>query len=146
VIENFVLFLYTTDYDTKKKGDKTHTANSISCFKLHAQMFALAKKYAVQGLAELSAQKYQACLDSTSNSATFVRFLESIPDIYGLTPPSMELLRGISTRFARNRLRHFQEDEKSRASYEAITSAYPAFAQDVLDLFVKNCRCSAYRY
>ncbi|KAJ5414169.1 hypothetical protein N7509_000796 [Penicillium cosmopolitanum] len=73
-IEALVSYLYTRDYDTKVDSDKMQTAESLSDFKLYAHMFAIAEKYKVQGLADLSAKNYQACLDLITDCPEFIRF------------------------------------------------------------------------
>jgi hypothetical protein len=129
------------------------TTELLSDFKLHSYMFAIAEKYTIQGLADLSAKDYKACLDLITDCPAFIRFMDSIPDVYDLIPTSVKSLRKISTKFAvKMNLNRYLADEKFRTTYKSITSAFPAFARGVIYVFVTEsprppgCVCKIKNY
>src|SRR5215471_21857362 len=74
-------------------------------------MFALAEKYDIEGLRVLSLEKFSSRLE---NSSTALEFLESVPDVYTLTAPSVRSLRDEVTLFATIDLQKYLQDQSNR--------------------------------
>ncbi|KAL2009614.1 hypothetical protein VTN00DRAFT_5421 [Thermoascus crustaceus] len=114
MVQKFVDYLYTANYDESMQTADQECAPPISTLQVHARMFALADKYDVKALQMLSSEEYSNRLESSS---TALEFLESIPDVYTLTAPSVKSLRDKVTRFARINLEKYL-DPSAREVYE----------------------------
>ncbi|KAI6258967.1 hypothetical protein MCOR31_010439 [Pyricularia oryzae] len=76
-------------------------------------MFALANIYQVDQLQNLAAAKYDKAVEETSHIQDV---LDSIPDIYGLTPDSVRTLREIAVMAVRIKLGHQSAAACARSS------------------------------
>lgn len=133
LVEKLVSFLYTANYDDTVDTPETESSPPISSLQLHARVFALADKYSVSGLSELCIMKYKRGLEYRLDP---VEFIQSIPDVYTLTPAPVRALKDVVARFARNRLAGFLSRESARLVYNYVVPNAPGFAKDLLDLYI----------
>ncbi len=93
-----VEYFYTGDYGNfgesmQKQGkEKSECSDEETppALRLHAQVFALAEMYQVNPLQDLAVTKYSKALGTIPD---IERLLDSIPDVYQLTPTSVRALR-----------------------------------------------------
>jgi hypothetical protein len=130
MVEKMINYLYTADYDSDENVDQP----DISRLQFHARMFALADKYDIEGLCLLSSEKF---LSRFRSSPSALELLESIPDVYTLTPSSVRTLRDKATLCARTNFKKYLRDQSVREAYEKIATEYPEFIKDVLDLYIQ---------
>lgn len=133
IVDKLLQYLYTGDYTSilGKNGENV----DISALQLHARVFALADKYDVQGLCELVMAKYYSRLEDDFNA---VEFLESIPDVYHLTPPEIGTQRTLAIHFARKFLEKTLHDTAYKKIYHDITLQVPTFTKYLLDSYIAS--------
>ncbi|KAL1969767.1 hypothetical protein VTN77DRAFT_7276 [Rasamsonia byssochlamydoides] len=133
MVRKLIDYFYTADYDQNVESADTECAPPISALQIHVRMFVLADKYDIEGLRVLSSEKYSNRLMSPCSA---LEFLESVPDVYTLTAPSVRVLRDEVTHFARVNLENYIQDQSVREVYEKIATEVPHFVKDVLDSFI----------
>lgn len=84
-IKRMVDYLYTGNYSEKSNTKPEDSPVDTSILSLHVTMFALANKYDIKGLEILSANRYSKVLSQNQDVRDF---LQSVPDVYRLTPDS----------------------------------------------------------
>jgi hypothetical protein len=134
IVEKLVQYFYVGDYTGLSEEDK-NAYPEMSELQLHARVFALADKYDVQSLCDLSAEKYSSRLQ---DHVDVVEFLHSVPDVYNLTPPPVERLRILFLFSARKRLENALQDSSHSQIYDSITSQVPAFTKDLLKSYITS--------
>jgi hypothetical protein len=140
MVEKLIDYFYTADYDEcVVSAGETEYGPVVSGFQVHTRMFALADKYDIEGLRILSVEKYSRRLKEASTSPKYQEFLESVPEVYDLPPPSARPLRNEVTHFARISLAKFLKGQSVREAYEKIAVDTPDFIKDVLDLYMEEC-------
>jgi hypothetical protein len=123
-LRKMIDFFYSTDYD----GDVLEVANT-SVLQLHAQMFLLADQYDIPGLLSIAAKKFRArCIDSWDA----LELLQSMRDLYKLTPPSMIRLREFACVVIRGHLPEMLDDAVTAECFEKTVLEVPEFAKDLL--------------
>jgi hypothetical protein len=132
MVQKLIDYFYTADYD--EIVNEPGTDEVISGLQVHARMFALADKYDIEGLLVLSSEKFSNRFRSSPNG---LELLESVPDVYALTPPSVKILRNKVTLCARINLKTSLRDQSVREVYERIATEHPDFVKDVLDLYIR---------
>ncbi|KAK6810547.1 hypothetical protein RU639_013718 [Aspergillus parasiticus] len=78
IVEKALEYFYVGDY-TGLSQDDDSACPEMSALQLHARVFALADKYDVQSLCDLSVEKYSSKLQDHFD---VVEFLYSVPDVY----------------------------------------------------------------
>jgi hypothetical protein len=131
LVEKLVDYFYTMDYDENGSGQ---LEQHISGLQVHARMFALADKYDVEGLRELSSEKFQA--RSITSPKNVLELLESVPDVYTLTPPSQKTLRYKVAFKVKKVLKDHLQNRSVREVYERIATEYSDFVKGVLDVYI----------
>jgi len=134
MIKKLIDYFYTADYNENVDQPNTESHQRVSILQVHARMFALADKYDIGGLRVLSAEKFSSRFKSSPDG---LELLESVPDVYTLTPPSVKTLRSRLTLCARIILKKSLQDKSVREVYEKIANEYPDFIKEVLDLYIK---------
>jgi ribosomal protein L40E len=135
IITALLQYLYIGDYTSILGKDGEKNDLNISTLQLHARVFALADKYAVQGLCDLVMAKYYSRLKDDFNT---IEFLESIPDVYHSTPPEIDTLRVLAIHFARKHLEKSLQDRANKRIYDHITSEVPTFTKRLLDSYIAS--------
>lgn len=122
--------------------------NDLTPLRLHAQMFALAEMYQVDPLQSLAVAKY---IKDVEMGATIEDMLQSIPDIYDLTPISARSLRDKAVIAVRTKLRGLPRYHNGVytvsatkkvaadiliAKYDDIVAETPEFLKDLLSLYI----------
>lgn len=130
MVDYFYIGDYATDLTEEDRGKGV-----TSVLLVHAEMFALADKYAIEGLETLAADKYERDLRRRSNAHEF--FL-SIPTIYELTPASSRGLRDKVLRFAREKLRDFLHSAEVKEAFDSLAIEMPEFTKELLDSFLRH--------
>lgn len=128
-----VSFLYTENYSDRVQSSETKPPSLCSALQLHARVFVLADKYAVNNLLALCVEKYQRRLQSLCDP---VEFIESIPEVYALPPTSTRALKEVAARFARINISNYLQEETVQIAYNSITESVPEFVKDLLDLYI----------
>jgi hypothetical protein len=126
LVEKLVDYFYTMGYNENWSGQPEQY---ISRLQVHARMFALADKYDIEGLRQLSLGKFRK-----ANSA--LELLESVPDVYTLTPPSLRALRDAAALCFKLDLKNHIQNQSVREVYERIATEHPDFVKDVLDVCI----------
>ncbi|KAJ6024051.1 hypothetical protein N7540_004848 [Penicillium herquei] len=167
VVSKVVSFLYTQSYDESqgKEGDD-NAIPEFSDLQLHARVFAFADRYHIPRLMSFSAEKYKAGLDFLATkpptlwrrqklheenkpkrlrrtceiSSSVIEFLESVPDVFNLTPEATVQLGQICLQFACQRVPYYSMTESFREPYENTLSEAPQFAKGLLDQFFTRSR------
>ncbi|KAL8364645.1 hypothetical protein RB595_003769 [Gaeumannomyces hyphopodioides] len=125
---------------------------AASC--IHARMFALADMYQVDHLQSLAATKYGKALEKRSNIQDL---LDSIPDVYQLTPCSVRALRNKAVTALRvelgrtKRLRQYTAADPTTsgdnsgggvdsfmAAYDEVATETPEFLKDLLSSYIRT--------
>jgi speckle-type POZ protein len=75
MVKKLIDYFYTADYNENVDQPNTESHQRVSILQVHARMFALADKYDIEGLRQLSLGKFRK-----ANSA--LELLESVPDVY----------------------------------------------------------------
>lgn len=133
-VRRMVDYFYIGDYATElTEEDRCKGASSVLV--VHAEMFALADKYAIEGLETLAAYKYERDLRRQQDAHEF--FL-SIPAVYELTPGSSRGLRDKVLCFARERLGRFITLAEVKEEFDSLTIEMPEFAKELLDSFLRH--------
>ena len=116
------------DHDAPEppSSEKT-TANTTSPLLLNIEIFTLADKYAIRGLAELSLTKFRAILEYKWDTTVF---LSTIAPAYENTPDSVRGLRDVIVEYARRYLDLILETEDK--ALEGVVEAVPSFAMALL--------------
>lgn len=135
IVRGMVEYLYTGIYDDKRAGASEETLESISAAKFNARMFALADKYQIDGLQTLSASKYTYAISMNDHSYTF---LETIPEVYLMTPPTARALRDVALSFCRRHLTTRLEITEVQMAFDRVSAEVPDFARELLYSFVKT--------
>ena len=97
-------------------------------------MFALADKYDIPRLSALAHAKYQLRLQNSWDPA---EFLQSVPDVYEMTPTSIRLLRDEVAKCARVKLEKALKSADMEPIYEDVVENVPGFTRDVLRLHIR---------
>ncbi|OAL42720.1 hypothetical protein IQ07DRAFT_525665, partial [Pyrenochaeta sp. DS3sAY3a] len=127
-LENLVEFFYSMDHD-----EVMPEGTNVSPLQLHAQMFALADRYDISELLSVAAKKY---CERCTNSWEPIEFLDSIEDVYELTPASMDSLRKAACVTIRRHLPGILDDSVTAERYEKALSENPDFAKDLLHSYI----------
>ncbi|OBS25166.1 hypothetical protein FPOA_05701 [Fusarium poae] len=102
MVQLMVDYLYTGDYSVDMNGaSEEDTGYNSAALSTHAVMYSLGDKYDIEGLRNLSTQKYCSELHGSLSTNDF---FSSIPYVYTLTPESSRDLRDPVLSFARNLL------------------------------------------
>jgi hypothetical protein len=129
-LKKMIDFFYSTDYDE----DLPEIANT-SALQLHAQMFLLADQYDIPGLLFIAAKKFRArCV----NSWDALEFLQSMRELYKLTPPSIIRLRETACVVIRGRLPEMLDDAVTADCFEKTVLEIPDFAKDLLSAYISR--------
>lgn len=121
MVRRMVDFFYTGNYMDNSNTNQHLSSNEVehndeegtTALRTHARMFALANIYKVDQLQNLAAAKYDKAVEETSHIQDV---LDSIPDIYGLTPDSVRTLREIAVMAVRIKLGHQSAAACARSS------------------------------
>jgi hypothetical protein len=132
IVDKMIDYFYNGDYDVAVTS--VIEEQTISALRIHARMFALADKYAVDVLLSLSAAKYSDRLIDSE----ILEFLGSIPDVYTLTPSLARGLRDQAIKHARINLPQYLGNTSIRQAYEGIASTTPEFIKELLDSYMKT--------
>lgn len=163
MVRRMVDYFYTGDYTYCSEspqdlcqGKPEHSdEEAFPEMRVHARMFALAEMYQVDGLRTLAVTKYgEATVGAKSPSIQ--ELLDSIPDIYQLTPSSVRLLRdkvvvtlraelGRATRRQQVSVsNHTEAGDQSgggvdtlMAVYDKIAAESPEFLKDLLSSYIR---------
>ncbi|KAL8364643.1 hypothetical protein RB595_003769 [Gaeumannomyces hyphopodioides] len=161
MVRRMVEYFYTGDYTdcneatrdpSKEKADNDELGLAASC--IHARMFALADMYQVDHLQSLAATKYGKALEKRSNIQDL---LDSIPDVYQLTPCSVRALRNKAVTALRvelgrtKRLRQYTAADPTTsgdnsgggvdsfmAAYDEVATETPEFLKDLLSSYIRT--------
>lgn len=129
-------YLYTGDYGIELPGQEAPKSNNAGkILSVHAKTFALADQYLIHGLKTLSVEKYRAAFAA---HGTIFNFLDTIMDIYTLTPDTVRELRETAVGFARQHLPKALNSVEEREAFEKVTTEVPAFAKDLLHSFLQS--------
>jgi hypothetical protein len=123
-LKKMIDFLYSTDYDE----DSLEVANT-SVLQLHAQMFLLADQYDIPGLLFIAAKKFRARCVSSWDA---LQFLQTMHDLYKLTPPSIIRLRETACVVIQGHLPEMLDDAVTADCFEKTVLEVPDFAKDLL--------------
>lgn len=142
-VNKMIDYFYSGDYDVAATSEIQE--QNISALRIHARMFALADKYAVDALLSLSAAKYSDRL----RDSEILEFLGSIPDVYTLTPSLVRELRDEAIKYTRINLPQYLGNTSVRQSYKGIAITTPEFVKKLLDSYIEtpmigkcwNCGC-----
>ncbi|KAK4148497.1 hypothetical protein C8A00DRAFT_47652 [Chaetomidium leptoderma] len=164
MVRRMVDYFYTGDYkdrsesipqDRSKEKPKCSDGERLTALCIHARMFALADMYQVDHLQSLAATKYGKALEEQPNTE---ELLNSISDVYQLTPASVRALRdkavvAFRVQLGRTRWFHqpsfFADPEPSakesggaidtlRAAYDEVATESPEFLKDLLSSYIRN--------
>jgi hypothetical protein len=128
-VKKMIDYLYRANLD-----DSIDDTASLSCLQLYAQIFSLADKYCVAGLASVCCEKFELRL---ANEPT--EFKGSIASVYDLTPATVRGLRDIGIRFAHVFfVPSFEQHPENKATYESVEKLFPDFSKDLLNLFIQK--------
>jgi len=154
MVRRMVEYFYTGDYtdcsastqDPSKDKPGCSDEEGLTALCIHARMFALADIYQVDRLQSLAASKYGKALEKRSNIHDL---LDSISDIYQLTPCSVRALRDMAVVALRvelgraTRLRQSSGDHSAGAAdslmavYDEIATETPEFLKDLLSSYIR---------
>lgn len=165
VVRRMVDYFYTGDYgdpivptqtpDQCPVKPESSNEEELPPLRLHARMFALADMYQVDHLQTLAVNKYGKAVDRTSS---FQDLLDSIPDVYQLTPSSVRALRDKAIIAFRAELERAprsgdwpfetsspdQSGQHSKGAADALIAAYdevaaetPEFLKDLLNSYIR---------
>ncbi|AEO59864.1 hypothetical protein MYCTH_2020741, partial [Thermothelomyces thermophilus ATCC 42464] len=98
MVRRMVEYFYTGNYkdcgeptqDPSKETPECSDEEGLTALCIHARVFALAEMYQVDGLQSLAVTKYGKALARSTNIQDL---LDSIPDVYQLTPCTVRALR-----------------------------------------------------
>ena len=137
-LQKMVQFFYSMNYDDdipeEIEATERETVSRISLLQLHARMFALGDRYDIPGLRDVAVKKYSSRCTVFWES---LEFLESICDVYGRTPSSVQHLRNAACFLMRKNLPKMLDDEAVATVYERVLSEVPNFTKDMLGIYVK---------
>jgi hypothetical protein len=129
-LKKMIDFLYSTDYDE----DSLEVANT-SVLQLHAQIFLLAGRYNIPGLLSIAVKKFRArCVDFWDA----LELLQSMRDVYKLTPPSMIRLRETACVVIQGHLPEMLDDAVTAECFEKTVLEVPDFAKDLLSGYINR--------
>ncbi|GAB1320967.1 BTB domain-containing protein [Madurella fahalii] len=160
MVRRMVEYFYTGDYEdcsrseqapTEKKPENNGSSSEedgLTPLRLHAKMFALADMYQVDHLQSLAVSKYGKELGW---GAKIQDILDSIPDVYQLTPSSVRALRDRAVVALRAELgkptrlrfeRSGDQGDKTTAdtlleAYDEIAAESPEFLKDLLSSYIR---------
>jgi len=153
LVRRMVEYFYTGDYEdcsiqfrmptvTEEKPAGDHgdeEENGLTSLRLDAEMLALAEMYQADSLQSLAVAKY----GKEIVGARTQYLLDSIPDVYDLTPSSVRALRGkavIAVRTAITKPTRFFGDEAAADiilnNYDDIIAETPEFLKDLLSSYI----------
>lgn len=133
IVNKMIDYFYRGDYHAAEATQVDEQGGvDVSALQLHARIFALADKYAVDSLMHLSAAKYSNRL----KHSTILDFLQSIPDVYALTPAAVRALRNEAVQHARMNLARSLVDPSVKRAYEDVASITPDFVKELLDSYM----------
>ena len=173
LVRRMIEFFYTGDYqdwgdqpsqvpgEKQKKNhenrDNDSEENTVTALCLHAKMFALADMYQVDRLQSMAVAKYGKELE---RGASMQDVLDSIPDVYQLTPSTVRALRdraiiAVRTGVRKPTQRLFETSgDQSRnevaadtllGNWDGIVAESPDFLKDLLSSYLRTPllgRCS----
>ncbi|KAK4134630.1 hypothetical protein BT67DRAFT_379345, partial [Trichocladium antarcticum] len=163
IVRRMVEYFYTGDYkdcnestqDPNQEKPECSDEEGLTALCIHARMFALADMYHVDRLQSLAVTKYSKAMEKTPNIGDL---LDSISDVYRLTPPSVRTLRDkvivafrVQLGWTR-RLRQtsfFPDLEPSAdesggatdtlmAAYDEVATESPEFLKDLLSSYIRS--------
>lgn len=163
MVRRMVDFFYTGDYkvcsesaeEISKEKPECSDEEGLTALCTHARMFALADMYDVDRLQSLAATKYSKELEKNPNIEDL---LDSVSDVYRLTPTSVRTLRDkaiVAVRVQLGRTRRlrqpnfFADPEPSRdesggatdtlmAAWDEIATEFPEFLKDLLGSYIRT--------
>jgi hypothetical protein len=99
-------------------------------------MFSVGEKYSINGLCELSTEKYIRRL----NDCSALEFLHSVPNVYNMTPASIRPLRDAAKKYAKRILEYYIKEKYTEIQevYESVTPTVPDFLKDYLDAYIES--------
>ncbi len=154
-----VNYFYSGNYEADKVPDRDKPEsgdedNKLTALRLHAKMFALAHMYQVDDLESLAVAKYRNALGN--QLVAIDDLLNSIPDVYELTPPSVRALRDQVILAVRTRLLSGTRPPSGfmngpsgseapagaadtlMVAYDELATSSPDFLRDLLDSFIRS--------
>lgn len=121
-----VEYLYTGHYKVQPR-DSEDKCDAASPPTFHARMFALADKYLIDGLQNLSAAEFKKAVRCEESTCSLLR---SINEIYSLECESSQTLRDIIVQSIRARTLPPLKSDVAEALDE-ITNQVPNFTKDI---------------
>ena len=128
--------------------------NELPALCIHARMFALADMYQVEGLRNLAVTKYG---EELNQGPSIKDILDSIPDVYQLTPSSVRTLRDKAVLALRLQLERGKRPRQPSAgnaapsgnemggageafmeAYSELATESPEFLKDLLSSYIRN--------
>lgn len=122
-------YLYTGNYADTIDPDISNTVDNSSILSVHAAMCALADKYGIQGLADLSTSKYGKALQKIPDLKSFIL---SVPHVYGSKSQTSPGLRDWAVAFAREKIPAHLSDPEIKRDFDRCISENREFMQDML--------------
>lgn len=162
MVRRMVEYFYTADYkdcgestqDPSKETPECSDEEGLTALCIHARVFALAEMYQVDGLQSLAVTKYG---NAVARSANIQDLLDSIPDVYQLTPCTVRALRdkvivGLHVELGRTtRLHQFaganpaaSGDQSGGAAdslmavYDELATESPEVLKDLLSSYIRT--------
>ncbi|RYP85012.1 hypothetical protein DL769_001055 [Monosporascus sp. CRB-8-3] len=162
MVRRMVEYFYTGDYkdcsestrDPSEGDPECSDEEGLTALCIHARMFALAEMYQVDHLQSLAVAKYGKALEKKGN---IQELLDSIPDIYELTPCSVRALRdkavmalrmelARTTRLRQSAFANFGASgdqsggaaDSLIAAYDEVATESPKFLKDLLTSYIRT--------
>lgn len=162
MVRRMVDYFYLDNYEDRNEQpedpseEKPNRSDDeeLSALRIHARMFALADMYQVDGLQKLAVAKYGKAMNKNPRIEDI---LESIPDVYQLTPSSVRLLRSVAVLALRLQLERSKRSRQPTsgdpapsgsetrgaaktfmAAYNELATESPEFLKDLLYSYIRN--------
>ncbi|RMJ15470.1 hypothetical protein CDV36_004882 [Fusarium kuroshium] len=136
VVERMVEYMYTGNYsDPDESNTSGSDAEELPVLLLHTTMASLADKYDIEGLVALATKKYTEAL---KNDRDFEKFLDSVPEIYGMPAELSQPLRDAAVVFARREVREAVDSWKAWSKFEEVVRDCPQFSKEFLCSVIRN--------
>lgn len=143
LVDRMVQFLYHSDYSTLEAGGDAHDKDlKQRRLLLHVDLYALADRYDIGGLATLARDNYNGRVDFGADALCAI---ETIPRIYASTPESNRGLRDIVVRGIKKHSEDVFNVPAAKAQFYEIFLETPQFALDMVSKALENsctdCDC-----
>lgn len=126
--------MYTGDYSSPRDSSTSEDDDEeFPVLLVHTTVAMLADKYDVQGLISLAARKYGQALEEDGD---FEKFLESVPDIYGMPTEPSKALRDVAVEFARREVWAVMTSRDVWDRLDETLERFPRFSKDLLGLML----------